>query len=185
LNYVIEFRWYTAIKIRKLWIKADHCGHVENQPNTTPVFTPNFLRITAIGQKPVNADCSKFAPTNPVKNSQYGLWTIDKITLNRIKLPATAKMKRSIVMGTSSLKNVWIFYAYLQFEFVFGFLDPRKKKRLQKNNPMFDIFITPITAIGKIAGLGNEKSDWLRAETPPTAPLCGWLALSTMGQAYL
>lgn len=36
-----------------------------------PGFIPNFLRIMAIGQNPLNADCNKFAPTKVVNHNQF------------------------------------------------------------------------------------------------------------------
>jgi hypothetical protein len=43
---------------------------VPNQ-NAQPGLTPNFLSIIAMGQKPVNADCNKFAPTKAVNHNQF------------------------------------------------------------------------------------------------------------------
>jgi len=37
--------------------------------NALPGLTPNFFSMIAIGQKPVNADCNKLAPTKAVNHS--------------------------------------------------------------------------------------------------------------------
>ena len=71
------------------------------QLNACPALTPAFFNNTANGQKPVNEACRRFAPTNAVKNSQYGLWKTAKVTLKSIKLPATVKIKRSKFILTS------------------------------------------------------------------------------------
>jgi hypothetical protein len=34
-----------------------------------PALTPNFFKMIAIGQNPVNADCSKLAPTKAVNHN--------------------------------------------------------------------------------------------------------------------
>ena len=45
-----------------------------NQSNACPGFLPIAFRIFASGQKPVNADCNRLAPTNTVNHIQFGLW---------------------------------------------------------------------------------------------------------------
>jgi hypothetical protein len=42
-----------------------YSGNQKAQPD----LTPNFLRIIAMGQNPVNADCNKLAPTKAVNHS--------------------------------------------------------------------------------------------------------------------
>ena len=46
---------------------------VHNQ-NAQPGLTPNFLSIIAMGQKPVNADWNKLAPTKAVNHNQFSEW---------------------------------------------------------------------------------------------------------------
>jgi hypothetical protein len=57
--------------------------------------------MMARGQNPVSDDWRRLRPTNPVKNSQYGLCTMERITLRRIKLPAKANTIRSKFIMTS------------------------------------------------------------------------------------
>ena len=50
------------------------------------------------GQNPVNADCSKFAPTNAPSSSQIGLMLQPSPIEINTRLPATARIQRSRLM---------------------------------------------------------------------------------------
>jgi hypothetical protein len=69
---------------------------------------PSFLNIMAAGQKPVNEDWSRLAPTNAVNHSQYALWKTGLASAPsardiKIKVPAIALTMRSIVIYQFSL----------------------------------------------------------------------------------
>jgi len=69
-----------------------------HQRKASPGCTPSAFKILASGQKPVNADCSRLAPTKAVNHSQLGLCNMFRARLIRMTVPANARTARSIDM---------------------------------------------------------------------------------------
>ena len=65
------------------------------QRNASPGFTPMAFRISASGQKPVNADCSRLAPTKAVNQSQLGECQCASASDARMKTPANRMTRLS------------------------------------------------------------------------------------------
>jgi len=61
---------------------------VDNLYQELLAFVMTFLSIAIIGHRFVKADCSRFAPTNAVNQSQWGLTNLANAKLNRTKKPA-------------------------------------------------------------------------------------------------
>jgi hypothetical protein len=63
-----------------------------------PDFMPKFFNAMASGQKLVNDDCNKSAPTKTVNHNPLRECHIAKLTLNNMNIPAIASIQRSIVI---------------------------------------------------------------------------------------
>jgi len=73
--------------------------------NADPLGIPKRFRIEASGQKPVNDDWSRFAPTKAVSQYQFGLTKAPKLKLRSTMLPANLITALSMVMLLPSTLN--------------------------------------------------------------------------------
>ena len=61
-----------------------------------PLPIPILRKAISAGQKPVRADCTRFAPTKAVSHNQLGLTQWARARLLKIMVPARIRMASSI-----------------------------------------------------------------------------------------
>jgi hypothetical protein len=76
---------------------AEHAGQLQ-QPLDSFRATPSLARMSSIRHHCVSPDWSKFAPTNTVNHSQYGLTQCAKARLIKTKVPAITRIYLSMLI---------------------------------------------------------------------------------------